>query len=425
LLGPAGLECFDALQSVEPPATSNLFEEGGYSIMRDGWSENSSYVLMDCGPHGSLAYGHAHADALSIEFAALGKTWIVDPGTFTYTADPELRDWFRSTQAHNTVTVDRTSQSVSDGPFSWKHVAESCLDTSIFGDGFDYLAASHDGYRSLADPVKHTRTLIHPRASVNSAEPISLPSYLIVRDEFAASGRHEYAISYHLSPKCSAFAIDNHVTVTEPGGCRLGITVFGQPDVRARVDRSWTSRAYGNREPSLVVVFETSMVGAQELVTFITPACDGQSIHVSRQPVDCAAAFGFEVVSDAERDVVLINDQGGPVSCGPLTSASLFALARFRAESFVSGFFIAGHRFETGDGFAFRSAAPVAHCSLHRTDRGVQRSIDGGEFVDLVVGEAGEAVINGTAFRVSQSNALFANAESGGSLIDNPSEAIN
>ena len=38
--------------------------------------------------------GHAHADALAIELAACGRTLLVDPGTFTYTGEKELRDWF-------------------------------------------------------------------------------------------------------------------------------------------------------------------------------------------------------------------------------------------------------------------------------------------------------------------------------------------
>ncbi len=425
LLGPAGLDRFAELQIAEPRTSSRVFAESGYAVMRDGWSDHSSYVMMDCGPHGSLAFAHSHADALSIEFAALGKPWIVDPGTFTYTADSELRDWFRSTQAHNTVTVDGQSQSVTGGPFSWKHVAKTKLDDFILEDSFDYLEASHDGYGRLADPVKHTRTVISPKAGARRDTAL-LPSYLIVRDTFISSGIHDYAISYHLAPGCSAFAIENQVTVTQPGGRRLNIAVFGRSMIRAQIRRCWSSRAYGQREQSLVVVFEGREKGTQEFTTLIIPAYDGQSIAVDRQSLDCAGAHGFQVISDVVRDVVLFSDDGRPVECGALTAACRFAWARFESDTFAIGFLIRGHRFETIDGFAFRSAAPVHHCTLRRTEDGIEGTLNGGNLFDLAIGEhTRKTVINGTAFEVSQAVALFAGDDSGWDLSNNSSEAIN
>ena len=63
-----------------------------------------------------MNYVHAHADALSFEYAAAGVTWIIDPGTYTYTKDPALRDHFRSSSAHNTVSVEEAeSESQTNG----------------------------------------------------------------------------------------------------------------------------------------------------------------------------------------------------------------------------------------------------------------------------------------------------------------------
>ena len=426
LLGPDGLTRYDEIQIAEPRTSSRIFRESGYAVMRDGWSDDSSYALIDCGPHGSLACAHAHADALSIEFSALGKTWIKDPGTFTYTADPDLRDWFRSTQAHNTATVDGKSQSVTAGPFSWKHIANTYLSDFIIGEGFDYLEASHDGYKRLPDPVTHTRVVINPKTGARRDSSDLLPSYLIVRDTFIASGLHEYVIRYHLTPGCSAFAIENQVTVTQPGGARLNIAVFGPSMMRAQITRCWSSRAYGQREPSLVVAFEAREKGPQEFTTFIVPAYDAaQSITIGRQPVDFAAARGFQVVSGATGDVVLINTDGRQVKCGPIAAACEFAWGRFENDAFARGFIIRGHRFETSDGFAFRAAAPVDHCSLRRTPDRLVGSINGGAF-DIGVGEhVRKGLINGAAFEVSQPASLLAGAESSWNLVNNANEAIN
>src|SRR5205085_11345645 len=124
LLGPEALRRFDAIPAQPPAGDAQAFSETGYFVMRDGWTEAASYAVIDCGPHGVQSCGHAHADQLAFEFAARGTTWLVDPGTFTYTGDAEMRDRFRSTAAHNTVTVDGEQQSTPAGPFAWTQIAE-------------------------------------------------------------------------------------------------------------------------------------------------------------------------------------------------------------------------------------------------------------------------------------------------------------
>ena len=102
IIGPEGVELYDRLEAESPREISKGFRSSGYFVMRDGWRRDSSFVLIDCGPHGAeVGCGHAHSDALSIEFASGGVTWLVDPGTFVYAADPKTRDQFRSTAAHN------------------------------------------------------------------------------------------------------------------------------------------------------------------------------------------------------------------------------------------------------------------------------------------------------------------------------------
>jgi len=47
--------------------------------------------------------GHAHNDKLSIELVVDGKTYYMDPGTYVYTAAPDIRNEFRSVNAHNCI----------------------------------------------------------------------------------------------------------------------------------------------------------------------------------------------------------------------------------------------------------------------------------------------------------------------------------
>src|SRR5262249_20911034 len=203
MIGPEGVACYDRLKAETPSEISRGFRSSGYFVMRDGWRHDSSFVLIDCGPHGAaLGSGHAHSDALSIEFASGGVTWLVDPGTFVYAADPKTRDDFRSTAAHNTIVVDGQPQSVASTPFSWRTVANCRLSEFVERGDAIFFQGSHDGYERLSDPVTHTRSAL----SLNPDPGANLPGRLIVRDRFTAKKRHRYAIRYHFAPGCVATA---------------------------------------------------------------------------------------------------------------------------------------------------------------------------------------------------------------------------
>lgn len=82
------------------------FEVSGYFKLYHG----DTAVLFDCGEIGpSYMGGHAHCDCLSFELSVRGKPLFVNSGTGQYQG--ELRSFFRSTAAHNTVMIDEREQS--------------------------------------------------------------------------------------------------------------------------------------------------------------------------------------------------------------------------------------------------------------------------------------------------------------------------
>ena len=67
------------------------------------WKSETFFLSVRCGPVGQGGNGgHAHNDQLAIELQIDGVDWIVDPGTYTYTADTKTRDLYRSHLAHAT-----------------------------------------------------------------------------------------------------------------------------------------------------------------------------------------------------------------------------------------------------------------------------------------------------------------------------------
>lgn len=85
--------------------SKTAFPAAGYYKLYDG----DIAVMFDAGmPGPSYMLGHAHCDCLSFELSYKGEPVIVNSGTYAYQS--ELRPYFRSTAAHNTVTVDGEEQ---------------------------------------------------------------------------------------------------------------------------------------------------------------------------------------------------------------------------------------------------------------------------------------------------------------------------
>jgi len=399
LLGPAALARYDELQAPPPTESSRAFVDSGYFVMRDGWSNQSTYVLIDAGLHGASSCGHAHADALAFEFAANGETWLVDPGTFTYTGDAQWRDGFRSSEAHNTVTADGQSQSLPAGPFAWQHIAQATAHEFIAGRGFDYFEGAHDGYQRLLDPVTHTRSLLLVKAS-----DAQTPAYLIVRDEFDAKAAHHYAARYHFAAGCETETRDNQITATTLRG-ELNLFAFGTSETGMRIEDSFVSRVYGQREAAPVAVIETDGEGAQEMVSFIVaqpenaqPA-DAQpgSARILRAGFTSAAHSGamidcretgtleacaprlaaFNVCFDQSRDIVITGDGTSEVECESLTARGRVAVGRFAGREFVRGCLIQGDKLEAKGCFALRAPAAIEFCEIQFADGTMEITIHG------------------------------------------------
>src|SRR5262249_37596696 len=156
LLGPRGLEQFDRLASPKPAVRQMSFSTSGQFVVRNDWEPDSEYLFFRCGPWGELSGAHDHADQLSFELFANGTAWLVDPGTFTYTASEEARNQFRLSQSHNTLTAGCALLSAPLGPFSWRFRADGRSEPLISSHRFTYLSGFHQASESLPLlPMRH------------------------------------------------------------------------------------------------------------------------------------------------------------------------------------------------------------------------------------------------------------------------------
>lgn len=98
--------------------SSRFFPDASIAVMCSGPTQ----VIVTAASFGPWNAGHSHAATLGV-IARVGDTeLLIDPGTYTYTADPQRRNWFRSTEAHNTIRIDRLDQATPGDPFLWRNL---------------------------------------------------------------------------------------------------------------------------------------------------------------------------------------------------------------------------------------------------------------------------------------------------------------
>ena len=394
LLGPEWLRHYDELEVMLPNYRSKAFVDSGYFAMRDGWWSDSTLVVIDCGPHGVYSHGHSHADALSFEFAAMGTTWIVDPGTFTYTADAQTRDDFRGTSAHNTATVDNQSQSIPAGAFAWKQVATSTAHEFIAQDWFDYFEGSHDGYIRLPDPVIHRRAILFQKQEQGGSQP----GYLIIRDNFTAQDHHNYAIFYHFSPSCRAIGSGNQIRVSHENGNKLTLSAFSSTSTHLNIAKGWVSQVYGNRKPAPIGSIEIRGEGEQEVMSFILPfAAKQQGTHVERQPTGVANTGAFTVTGRDLFDIVIAGNGISSVQCQKLRAIASMAWARFVKGMLVRVCLVHGKEVEVADGIALRSTEKVKHCVVQTYEDYLSITIEGTSRFTLMLAKPWQMITIGKA----------------------------
>lgn len=416
LLGPEGLANYDRIKAVLPADQSKAFTEAGYFVMRDGWLPESGYALIDCGPHGSLACGHAHADSLSLEFAANGVNWLTDSGTLTYTGKADLREYFRSTAAHNTAEVDGQSQSVTAGPFSWNHIAESHLDEFSVNDNVGYFSGAHNGYQRLADPVKHRREVLFLKSGVESG----MPPYLVVRDRFDAVEQHRYTINYHFSADCVAEIIGQseraelpvsrsantsvsedrrRIQVTAPGEEGLTLVSFGSAELNVAIRKSWVSRCYGQYQFAPMATLSAEGKGTQSFASLIIPNSTKKPISIGQLAVSELGEGGFSIACAKTQDTVLLGDQASQLGSGPLAATGAMSWLRIISGQPAHAGLINGHELLVSGSLEFRSPILTGQCAIEFHKEWLEISVRGTRQFDLVLNApVRKVVINGYSF---------------------------
>ncbi|MDB5242668.1 MAG: Heparinase N-terminus, partial [Spirosoma sp.] len=218
LFGPAGQLAFEHVPTQHNRLSSVFYPDEGHFISRkqelveDQAQPHEIYIHADTAPLGFLSIAaHGHADALSFLMHVDGHVFIADPGTYSYQTDPDWRNYFVSTRAHNTVCIDGQNQALQAGALLWLDHYKTQVLHANSTDLSDELTATHNGYKKLH--CRHSRSFVFDRIS----------DTLHVTDSVENYGQQArlLEVMFHLGPNIEA-KVDslNTFTLTHPDTSR-------------------------------------------------------------------------------------------------------------------------------------------------------------------------------------------------------------
>lgn len=260
LTGLDGLHRFTEIKGVRFEPKSRAFRDGGFFVMRD----REHYMIIRCGEIGLGGMGgHSHCDTLSFELAINGRTFIVDPGAYVYTASPTWRNIFRSTSYHNTIMIDDAEMNRFNKQrlFSMQNDAIGKINRWLTNEEFDFFDGEHWGYKRLKDPVIHRRQIFFNKGD----------KFWIVRDILSAKSRHKYDMFLHFNPM--KITRDKPLTIKTKNKNKPNMAVIQleREDLSLSILSGWVSSSYGKKSKAPVARYTKSTTGDTYFLTIFYP----------------------------------------------------------------------------------------------------------------------------------------------------------
>jgi hypothetical protein len=173
--------------------TSRHMPESGFTVMRSDTMRDALYLLLNYGPFAGF---HSHYDLLDFELYAFGKPLAVDAGIGATYDDPLYPDWYRSSRAHNMVTVNDSSierDGVQGENILWGSIASA-----------DYFSGEQQGYRRFG--IQHRRQVAFVK-----------PSYWFILDDLRCARSGDTLSWYFHSPSTLVHVDQGFASATTPG----------------------------------------------------------------------------------------------------------------------------------------------------------------------------------------------------------------
>ncbi|MFC7678316.1 alginate lyase family protein [Paenibacillus sp. GCM10028914] len=242
-----------AVTTLDPGATnaprSVAYPDGGYYVLRQG----EAYCLIRCGDLSFHGHGaHSHNDQLSFELQIGGVDFIIDPGSYVYTADYRMRNLFRSTAMHNTLEVDGKEQNDFEERVLFLMREQTFAKCEGFGE--NYFAGSHQGYVQKSG-------IVHRREMRLQEDQLEISDRLEQVSPQAAVPY--YNVTFILAPGVKVNELEERIVLSHQ---RVSVDMTFTNAETTEILPCWVSSRYGERELSQLLRVKGSK---SKLCTFI------------------------------------------------------------------------------------------------------------------------------------------------------------
>lgn len=246
--------------------------QSGFYVMR----HKQHYMLVTAPP--VRRHGHNHNDLFGFEIFVNGQSVIVDPGSYMYTGNEDLRNLFRSTRYHNTVHVNDLEINRFRGTcFGLMNDSNPLVEQWSSQKDHDIFVGLHRGFSENEYPVEHRRKIYFAKneqpfwvifdeigTSCNNVKfPISVKQYFHLTGDLVITQVSQQPIVRATLDKLRVIYPDDipntsvlDVSINRDGAPSFFIQQWLTNDLRFCEERGWISPSYGRRNEAPICVFE-------------------------------------------------------------------------------------------------------------------------------------------------------------------------
>lgn len=255
-------ETDDALDSIK----SHTYPDAGFAIIRndDFYLFFNNSGLSKYPEANNIVHGtHTHADALSFELSIGGDDFIIDPGSYVYTASVNYRTEFWSSRKHNTVTVDNLNQNefVKNNIFCVKGYHEPLRLHHIKDQNHEKIEGEFTWNFQGGETVTHKRSI-----------QINRNRTLVIQDELFCQQPHTFIWYYHFAPDLVVKQEGNVIILITPSGQKINIKLSSPKEFNMEIIEDIISQSYGVVLPAKTLKISGLSKETFQIKTMIEPS---------------------------------------------------------------------------------------------------------------------------------------------------------